>query len=535
MPDSKTIKDNRTKGGWLVGLRGSHMAQRIITFNFVALCILLLGILFLIQTQSNAIFERQKAIIAESELIANFFNHIGTDNRDTQIDLQVLLDTTIVSKDLELRVFNSEGEILAQRIEPDPPLPPEFFSQVGSFSEFIDLVRIKFGEFVKKPKDLSIPADAAAVTRELASSVTSSGPEIRQAISRNGFAILAVGRPIDIIFSETLILVTSTREGLLDQIVRRDREIILRVFALAALVSLLLSLVLARTIASPIHELAVAAEARKGQKFTSIDGAILPLPSMVNRPDEIGRLASAMQDMTNALYRRIDSNQRFAADVAHELKNPLASLRSATETLRIANKPESRARLLGVIEHDVNRMDRLISDISNASRLDSELVKEETERFELNNMLREIINFHQQEATKRGINLTLELPNTTIFSNGLEPRLAQVFVNLLTNAISFCDWGDKVRMWVRVRDDRILIAVEDTGPGIPEDSIETIFERFYSSRPDQTFGNHSGLGLSISKQIIEAHGGVIWAENIYRNDGASSKPLGARFVVGLPF
>jgi two-component system sensor histidine kinase ChvG len=176
----------------------------------------------------------------------------------------------------------------------------------------------------------------------------------------------------------------------------------------------------------------------------------------------------------------------------------------------------------------------LISDISNASRLDAELVKEETERFVMNKMLSEIVNFHKQEAEKRGINLTLDIPVKDIFCSGLEPRLAQVFVNLLTNAVSFCDWGDKVRLWMRERDDGILIAVEDTGPGIPTDSIETIFKRFYSSRPDQSFGNHSGLGLSISKQIIEAHGGVIWAENIYPAGETKGRPLGARFVVGLP-
>ena len=533
MAEPKPQRDSRSEGGWLVGLRGSHMAQRIITFNFVALCILLVGILFLIQTQSNALYERQRTIIVESHLIANFIEDASLYKEGA--DLQSLLKKTNVTNSLEVRVFDKNETIRAQQLVEVKVRKIDGISDIKTISDSLEWTRSTFRRLVNKPQDMTIPADASAVAKEVAMSVKSSGAQVRQETSRNGFAILAVGREITVgPDAEALTLVVSTREGLLDDIVSRDRDIILKVFVLALIVSMLLSLVLARTIASPIHELAEAAEARKGQKFTSIDGAILPLPSMVNRPDEIGRLAAAMQDMTNALYRRIDSNQRFAADVAHELKNPLASLHSATETLRIANKPESRARLLNVIEHDVNRMDRLISDISNASRLDAELVKEETEQFALNNMLREIVDFHKQEADKRGIGLTLDMPPKSILCSGLEPRLAQVFVNLLTNAVSFCQWGDKVRVWMRERDDRILIAVEDTGPGIPSDSIETIFKRFYSSRPDQGFGNHSGLGLSISKQIVEAHGGVIWAENIYPSGMTSGPPLGARFIVGLP-
>jgi two-component system sensor histidine kinase ChvG len=203
--------------------------------------------------------------------------------------------------------------------------------------------------------------------------------------------------------------------------------------------------------------------------------------------------------------------------------------------LHIAKKDEQKTRLLDVIEHDVRRLDRLVSDISNASRLDSELVKEEENSFNLLHSLGNINKYLGEEAAKKGIEFISDLPQDPIVVRGLEQRVAQVFVNLITNAISFCEDGDAVRVWARRRENRILIVVEDTGSGIPEQALNKIFNRFYSHRPENQFGNNSGLGLAISKQIVEAHGGVIWAENIRPTDmDITSEPLGARFVVGLP-
>jgi two-component system sensor histidine kinase ChvG len=242
-----------------------------------------------------------------------------------------------------------------------------------------------------------------------------------------------------------------------------------------------------------------------------------------------------MRGMVSALYERIDANEQFAADVAHEIKNPLASLRSAVGTMHVAKTDEQRVRLLDVIEHDVRRLDRLVSDISNASRLDSELVKEEEEPFDLMRMLNNLTEFLGQQAAEKGVEFIRDVPSEPIVIHGLEARLAQVFVNLITNATSFCEDGDAVRIWARRRDNRVLVVVEDTGPGIPEQALNKVFNRFYSERPERQFGNHSGLGLAISKQIVEAHGGVIWAENIRPTDAdLTSDPLGARFVVGLP-
>jgi two-component system sensor histidine kinase ChvG len=210
-------------------------------------------------------------------------------------------------------------------------------------------------------------------------------------------------------------------------------------------------------------------------------------------------------------------------------------LRSAIGSLRFVKKEEQQHKLLDVIDHDVRRLDRLVSDISNASRLDSELVKEEEEAFDLIKMLRNLTEYLGGEAHQKGVDFITDLASDAIVITGLEARLAQVFVNLITNAISFCEEGDAIRVWARQRENRVLVVVEDTGPGIPDEALTKIFNRFYSQRPEKQFGNNSGLGLAISKQIVEAHGGVIWAENIRPTDAdVTSEPLGARFVVGLP-
>jgi two-component system, OmpR family, sensor histidine kinase ChvG len=301
------------------------------------------------------------------------------------------------------------------------------------------------------------------------------------------------------------------------------------------LVSIGLSLLLASTIANPLSDLSAAAELGRDKNARKMSPTRVRIPDLTGRPDEIGRLSGALRGMVAALYDRIDGNEQFAADVAHEIKNPLASLRSAVGTMSVARTDEQRARLLEVIEHDVRRLDRLVSDISNASRLDSELVKEEEDEFDLVHMLSNLAEYNSEDARSREIEFISDLPGEPVRINGLEGRLAQVFVNLITNAISFCESGDAVRLWARQRDNRVLIVVEDTGPGIPETALTKVFNRFYSERPVQQFGDHSGLGLAISKQIVEAHGGVIWAENIRPTEAdMTSEPLGARFVVGLP-
>ena len=300
-------------------------------------------------------------------------------------------------------------------------------------------------------------------------------------------------------------------------------------------ISIVLSLVLASTAANPLSNLADAAELGRDKNARKLSPTRVRIPDLTGRPDEIGRLSAALRGMVGALYDRIGSNQQFAADISHEIKNPLASLWSAVSTLQRANTDDQPSRLYEVITHDVQLLDRLVPDISNASRLDADLVNEEEEEFDILLTLRNICGYHAYEARAKDVSFITDLSDAPILITGLEERLGQVSANLLSNALAFCDAGSAVCIWARKREDRILVVVEGTGPDIPDDALTKVFTRFYSERPQAQFGNHSGLGLALSKQIVEAHGGMIWAENIRPTDSdVTADPLGARFIAGLP-
>jgi two-component system sensor histidine kinase ChvG len=262
------------------------------------------------------------------------------------------------------------------------------------------------------------------------------------------------------------------------------------------------------------------------------------IPDLGHRRDEIGHLSGALRDMTDALYSRIEAIESFAADVAHELKNPLTSLRSAVETLPLAKTEESRNRLLAVIQHDVKRLDRLISDISDASRLDAEMQRQEAQPVDLTKLLTTVVNVsNERQDDQVSVKLMLEdAPRDAVIVLGHDSRLGQVIDNLIDNARSFSSPGGSVRVFCQRLKNWIEIVVEDDGPGVPPESMERIFERFYTHRPDQDFGQNSGLGLSISKQIVEAHDGRIWVENRQGVPvaGEPDKVTGARFLVRLP-
>jgi two-component system sensor histidine kinase ChvG len=259
------------------------------------------------------------------------------------------------------------------------------------------------------------------------------------------------------------------------------------------------------------------------------------IPDLTHRTDEIGELSDALIRMTSALYTRIGAIESFAADVAHEIKNPLTSLRSAVETMHYAKTPEQRQKLLDVIQNDVKRMDRLVTDISNASRLDAELVRERMEELNLGELIEMLAGVTEAQGAENNVSVVTNLPQGSFTAHGLEGRLAQVVTNLLGNALSFAPKGSTITVTgEKLKGGRIRVTVEDQGPGIPPDNLQSIFERFYSVRPDtEDFGNHSGLGLSISRQIIEAHGGQIWAENIIDPTNPEF-PKGARFRFELP-
>lgn len=509
----------------LFRVRSSPLGRRIVTFNLVALCVLLVGMLYLDQFRGGLVVEKQSSMIVESALYADALEaRLAADvpvERAREADLPV-------SEGMTLWVLDGAGRVIASA---SGPLPAGV-DEPGIFERVLE-----FLSAIPRVFSMSRPAGtptAEALAQDLGGLALEGSELIRRATLRDGSTVLAVARPLKVDGEIGGAVVLASTPGYIDFLLRSEQKTMLQLFLLAVGVSVALSLVLASTIANPIADLARAMEAgatREGRR----EPQRVRIPDLTGRPDEIGRLSRAMRDMTSALYERIDANEEFAADVAHEIKNPLASLRSAVETLRIAPEGEGRKRLLDVIEHDVRRLDRLVSDISNASRLDAELVKEQEEEFDLTRMLERIAEFHKPLASDKGIELIWDAPPEPIRFTGLEERLAQVFVNLVSNAISFCGDGDAVRIWARQKNDRVLVVVEDTGPGIPDEALTKIFKRFYSERPADDYGNNSGLGLSISKQIVEAHKGVIWAENIRPDDASpGSPPLGARFVVGLP-
>ena len=306
------------------------------------------------------------------------------------------------------------------------------------------------------------------------------------------------------------------------------RLTILQVFAVALAITLAMSFYLASTIARPIRQLAMAAE-----RVRRSHGRRHGLPDLSERDDEIGDLSAAMRDMTEALYRRMDATEAFAADVAHEIKNPLTSLRSAVETVARVPDIEQQRALLGIVKDDVARLDRLISDISDASRLDAEMSRAEMDRIDVRKMLTAMADVYRYTGDDNAVRFAVETTDDPgLQMSGIEGRVGQVLRNLITNALSFSPPKGTITLRARRDGGDVVIEVEDDGPGIPEDKLEDIFDRFYSERPrDEKFGTHSGLGLSISRQIIEAHGGSITATN--RKDGRGGVQ-GARFTIRMP-
>lgn len=530
------MQDSRARRG-LFSLRTSPLTRKIIMFNLVALNVLVGGILYLNSSRDGLAAQRANGLISEAELIADVFEAQLPGNAPVNlatgdgIDVEATLAGIELRRRAEIFVLDPNQTIVARSAA--RALPDEADSST-LITDILASIWDAVESVVSGSKEERIAAFEEHVT-DMAAPALSGETTVRNTEAADGSTVFTVGSPIEQNGTPIGAVVLVSASGEIDRLVRTERERVLQMFLVATMVSIGLSLVLASTISNPISDLAEAAELGRDRDRKRDTKGRVRIPDLTARPDEIGRLSGALRGMVTALYDRIDANEQFAADVAHEIKNPLASLRSAVGSLRMVKREDHREKLLDVIDHDVRRLDRLVSDISDASRLDSELVKEDQARFNLIDLLRSLTNHLGQDAQAKGVEFITDLPDKPIHVHGLEPRLAQVFVNLITNAISFCEEGDAIRVWTRQRQNRVLIVVEDTGPGIPEEALTKIFKRFYSHRPEHDFGNNSGLGLAISKQIVEAHDGVIWAENIRPTEAdITSEPLGARFVVGLP-
>ena len=527
-------------------LKGSPLTRKIITFNLIALIIMVAGILYLNSSRQSLTKQRAGALVSEVALIADVFEAVlpsaGAVSLTTGdgIDVEETLSQLTLRGGVEAFVFDTSGVLVAKvtgvgRSDLLNALNEGTKSRTLITDALSSLWSTVGGVFKSADSGSAQILPLEEQLRALAQKSLTDAAQIEVVADTSGGTVFSAVAPILSNGTAIGVVALASPIGEIDALVRSERERVLQMFIVALLVSVGLSLVLASTIANPLADLAEAAELGRDRDARKAQSGRIRIPDLSARPDEIGRLSRALRGMVKALYSRIDSNEQFAADVAHEIKNPLASLQSAVGTLRMVKRDDQREKLMEVIEHDVRRLDRLVSDISNASRLDAELVKEEEEEFDLLNMLGNLNQYLGEDARTKHIDYITDLPQRPVMIQGLEARLAQVFVNLITNAISFCDEGDAIRVWARRRDNRVLIVVEDTGPGIPEQALAKIFKRFYSQRPVEHFGNNSGLGLAISKQIVEAHGGVVWAENIRPTEAdVTSEPLGARFVVGLP-
>lgn len=520
----------------------SSLTQRIVAINLVGLAVLVAGVLFLNQLRSELIQMRVNSLVTQGKMVATAIAELAAVSPEaTRYDAyaanEVLRQLTLPTGQRaqlytrgrltgDTRSFDfARSPVESRSLAPPSRRPEGFLSWIeGAYSR---LAQVFFADDL--PLYIETPVAGITEDREVyraARGETSSALRVNS----DGELIVSVAVPIQRLKVVMGVLVLSTEGGDIDRVIRVGRIEILRVVMVAGLVSLLLSFLLARGIARPLRRLAVAAEAAGRQEDVQLHSDRVEIPDYTARADEIGDLSGALRHMTHALYSRIDAIESFAADVAHEIKNPLTSLRSAVETMSLAKTDASRARLMEVIQDDVTRMDRLVTDISNASRLDAELVREKRASFDLGALVETMADI--SSAQEHGVILSTSVPPTPLMVRGLESRIGQVLANLIANAVSFSDPNGTLRLHAgRGEDGSAWVTVEDQGPGIPPDNLESIFQRFYTERPaEEAFGRHSGLGLSISKQIVEAHGGTIHAENL----GDPDAPDGARFVLRLP-
>jgi len=523
--------------------RRSSLTRRILTLNVLALAIPVAGLLYLGEYRSSLVQQQLDLLRTEGELFSGALAASGvvTDPSGGEELLPETTRSTVrrlvdISKN-RARLFDQNGALIADSarlISPAGQFEIELLPPPESDTLITRLTRRLYDWATGLlPQRKPLP-----LYRERADQVAGDYPEVLQALAgepasalrvdRNGGLVLSVAVPVQR-YRQVLGAVMLTSNGdAIDAAVRDVRFSILKVFGAALAVTVLLSLYLAGTIARPVHRLAEAAErVRRGK------GRQMEIPDFTRRGDEIGDLSGVLREMTEALWARMDAIEHFAADVAHEIKNPLSSLRSAVETVARMDDPTRQRKLMAIILDDVQRLDRLISDISDASRVDAELSRADKAPLDVGRLLQTLAEVHESTSKPGAPRIVVGLPKgQTLMAPAIESRLVQVLRNLIANAISFSPPDGLITLGARRDGRRMLIYVSDRGPGIPSDKLEAIFNRFYTERPaGEKFGTHSGLGLSISRQIVEAHGGRIFAENLMDGEG---RPTGARFTIVLP-
>lgn len=530
-----SAKSGRTARWWGGRLLGSRIARLIFASNLAGLIILIIGAMVLNEMRASFVVSKKQDLIGQAQLLSNL---IGDDAAygepqpilDDDLAKDVLASLSL-PQTLRGKIFNTEGELVGDSyflsdrviVENLPPLqdPDQLTVWSKGLSEWavslLGSFRPSEGEDAVRTLTFEEEFAEAIIGNEAAS----------QRFNDRGQRIISVSLPIQHVSAVVGVLTVESND--IDAIIRAERAALIPFIAVAILVALVTSALLTIGIANPLRKLASAADRIRGGASNKLD-----LPRITKRHDEIGHLAQSVEAMTEALFERITANESFAADVAHELKNPLTSIRSAVETAEmVQDDPEKREKLRRVIAQDVQRLDRLITDISNASRLEAEITRIPAEQLDISRFIREIVRTYENLEHQRNVKVTFNdaTMDAGLTVRGREGPLGQVLRNLIDNARSFSPEGDEVTVTLRQSrqgpQTTACILVEDNGPGIPEDKLKKIFERFYTDRPaGSAFGNNSGLGLSIVAQIIETHMGTVVAAN--RETG------GARFTIELP-
>ncbi|MGE0181334.1 MAG: ATP-binding protein [Parvularculaceae bacterium] len=551
------------------GVAVSRLTLTIVLANLIGLVILLVGSLGVTQYRDGLVQAKLEGVRAQAQLFADVLAQAAVDETDcapapdtddqtaicshslSENDVNEVFNRVWDSFEGRVRIFNApsssddpvvtdasalliddvmlrEDQIVVESLGPvDDARADNVFWSIARGAESF-LKRFMTGGFRREAARRTIEAE---LNEALASSPFAEDPGATSVrFNEDGELVASVSVPIRRV--QAIYGLVTAEIGGIEDLVSEARLAILPFFGLACAAAILSSLLLTAAIAQPIRQLAVAAD--KVREGIAAAGRAR-IPDFSHRKDEIGELSASLRAMTQAIYARIEAIESFAADVSHELKNPLTSIRSATETLEIANKPEAREKLMGVIKKDVARMDRLITDISNASRLDAELAREAREAVDMRKLLTDITELYKMTAKENEARVSFDPSGSPIYLFGNATALGQVFRNLIDNARSFSPSGGEVRVFIAPPTERhrsVQVIVDDDGPGIPPDALEKVFSRFYTKRPQgSAFGNNSGLGLAISRQIVVSHGGVVWAEN--RSDDAGAVK-GARFVVELP-
>lgn len=517
----------------------SRLGATIIMTNLVALSVVIGGMFAITENRRGLVDAKVDSLSAQAEIIANIITETAVYgdapgpemDRDAAREVLRRLSGLYVPDETRALLHApgpvriADSDLIAGDVDQAelPPITDQSETPLSRVQGFTRAAMEQIGQIFLSPQD------RAALDRTLADEVREAFQtgEAQSGVRRDpdGGRVVSVTIPIQLIQA---VVGTVTYESYdLDALIAQERAAILPYVLVAATVSLVMALVLTVQIAWPVRRLAEAA-----REVRLAGGRRVPLPDMKGRRDEIGDMGRAFTQMTNALYDRLDAIEAFAADVSHEIKNPLTSIRSASEILPLARDDAKRARLIDVIQHDVKRLDRLITDISNASRLDAELAREDLETIDLVVLLNDIASL-QNDPDADAPRVSVSHATERHWVRGHEHPLSRVFINLVENAVTFSPSQSVVQITIdRGPGQTHQVRVEDEGPGIPEDNREAIFDRFYTQRPKgAAFGAHSGLGLAIARQIVTAHGGQIEAANRLDDEGSV---LGACFTVTLP-